>query len=76
MVRCRSRDDDISGGGCGFRVEAKAERADHFQDGAKLRVPVAAQRLVERLPGQAGLLGELRHAASAGDHAKRVSDRP
>jgi hypothetical protein len=55
-------------------MEAEAERPNDLQDGGELRVPVAAQRLVERLPGQAGFLGELRHAASAGDHAQCVGN--
>src|ERR1700722_13249663 len=63
-----------SGGGRGLGMEAKAERPNDLQDRGKLRAPIAAQRLVERLAGQSCLLGELGHAASAGDHAQRVGD--
>ncbi len=55
-------------------MEPEAERPNDLQNGGEFRVPIAAQRLVEGLPGQAGFLGELRHAASAGDHAQRVGD--
>ena len=55
-------------------METEAERPNDFQNGGKLRVFIAAQRLVERLPRQAGFLGELRHAASTGDHAQRIGD--
>src|SRR3984957_16491737 len=79
MVRlicsCGRRDRRLpSGGGGGFGMETEAERPNDFQDGGELRIPIAAQRLVERLPGQAGFLGELRHAASAGDHTQRIGD--
>jgi hypothetical protein len=40
-------------------METEAERPKDLHDSGELRVSVAAQRLVERLPGQAGFLGEL-----------------
>jgi hypothetical protein len=53
-------------------MEREAERRIDLQDGGEFRVPFAARRLVERLPGRPGFLGGSRHAAS--DHAQRVGD--
>jgi hypothetical protein len=52
-----------SGGGGGSSMETEAKRPDDLQDGGELGVPIAAQRLVERLSGQTGFVGELRHVA-------------
>ena len=55
-------------------MKAQPERPNDLQDRRELGVPIAAQRLVERMSGQAGFIGELGHAARAGDHAKRIRD--
>lgn len=55
-------------------MKAEAERPNDLQDRGELRIPIAAQRLVEGLPGQAGFLGELGHAASASDHTQRIGN--
>jgi hypothetical protein len=55
-------------------VESEAKRPNDLQDGREFRVPLTAQRFVKRLRGQAGFLGNLRHATRAGDHAQRIGD--
>jgi len=55
-------------------VQSEAEGPNDLQDGRELRVPITAQRFVKRLPRQAGLLGNPRHAARSGDYAQRIGD--
>jgi hypothetical protein len=53
-------------------LQRQPQHLDHFQDGGELGVAVGAQRAVQALAAQAGVFGQLHHAACAGYHAQGV----
>ena len=62
----------LSGSGEGLGLEFDAERFHDRDGGLEGRIAVLAERTVELLAGQAGLLGDLRHALRARHDAERV----
>src|SRR5690606_12091701 len=54
-----------------MRRELDAERASHSENGVEARLRARGQSLVQTLPTQPGILGNLRHALGARDIAER-----
>ena len=55
-------------------MQADTKSASNLQHGSKTRVAVLAKCLVQALPAEPGIAGDLSHAASACDIAKSASD--
>jgi hypothetical protein len=48
-------------------MEAQSQGAEYFEDGAELRIALRRERLLETLPAQSGVSGDLDHALRPGD---------